>query len=357
MKLLFSHEGDHEKTHQRFLEDTASCDISVEVVGCTATLPGCGKMVDCGQLKQDVCGDVKIQYLYDVTNDAEESYKYYLLKNRKKKPDDQSIAVIQSVSEAFNRNARNEPVPTPKELKSAPSCPTDSVFIPLDDLSLAPGQSKTLKSQEYSINLCECPEFVFGGAAFGTEGTSSKSSKKKKKNSVDVECVAADVVKNLAQPCETYPVKGRVVAAKKKNKRKSGNGINTAGSVFQAAGLPPLRGEFYNFTTTVEGKYIVSTCRSSGSVDFKPLIFKNTGLMEPNCQTLTAENQITGMSLPCREAGRRELSTQPMLERIVVDLQASTDYFVTAGSDPNAMGNGKYTLDVRQNDTPNMPQQ
>ena len=129
-----------------------------------------------------------------------------------KDPEDLSVD-IKFLSEAFNtvvggvgRRLSEDDGP---EGRGFPMCNSESVIIdsPFDDgvedTILAPGQSITVTSSTYSVNVCTCPTFVFGAAATASQVSSSSSSKKgggtgKKGQDLtffEFECAAADAVR------------------------------------------------------------------------------------------------------------------------------------------------------------------
>mmetsp|Transcript_29139 Transcript_29139/g.70234 ORF Transcript_29139/g.70234 Transcript_29139/m.70234 type:complete len:310 (+) Transcript_29139:199-1128(+) len=215
----------------RRLDDTQSCDISVEITKCTATpIVSVGRTapaptaVDCDKINDEIKNscicDIDVEYEYVVTNNAEEPTSIYKLLKKKKGgfyngKDDEDLSVdIKFFSEAFNPVAGVPPARRLDELEGrfpAPMCNSESVVIdsPFDDgvedPILAPGQSMTMTSTKFSLDICDCPTFIFGASATASQVSSSKSKSKKGGNGkgksggqsgfFEFECAAADALK------------------------------------------------------------------------------------------------------------------------------------------------------------------
>mmetsp|Transcript_29142 Transcript_29142/g.70245 ORF Transcript_29142/g.70245 Transcript_29142/m.70245 type:complete len:322 (+) Transcript_29142:303-1268(+) len=209
----------------RRLDDAQSCDISVEITKCTATpIGGPNKRipaptaVDCDKINElDCICDIDVEYEYVVTNNAEEPTSVYKLLKRKggfyNGKDDEDLSVdIKFLSEAFNPVAGSltRRLDEVDGRGSLPMCNSESVFIdsPFDDgvedTILAPGQSMTMTSTKFSLDICDCPTFIFGAAATASQVSSSKKGGSGKGKSggqpafFEFGCAAADALRTEA---------------------------------------------------------------------------------------------------------------------------------------------------------------
>ena len=112
--------------------------------------------------------DVDIEYDYNITNTAMDGPLFRTTTGKGKKgsvvDDDGTVFDVTFLSEVF-KSSSGMVAPTRRALL----CPVnDTLFTLPEDLEISPGETVTVTSVRFSVDVCSCTDLTFGAAIYAT---------------------------------------------------------------------------------------------------------------------------------------------------------------------------------------------